>query len=56
MGDRGSILPEEKDFSSSFFVQTSSEAHPASYPIGGFFPMGKARLGRDSDHLSRLLP
>jgi hypothetical protein len=33
-------------------VQTSSGAHPASYPMctGGPFPGGKARLGRDADH------
>jgi hypothetical protein len=30
----------------------ASGAHPASYPmgIGGFFPWGKARPGRDADH------
>jgi hypothetical protein len=33
-------------------VQTSSEVHPASYPMGtgGRFPGGKARPGRDADH------
>jgi hypothetical protein len=33
---------ETKAFSSSFFVQTGSEAHPATYPIGtvGSFPRG----------------
>jgi hypothetical protein len=33
-------------------VQTSSGAHPASYPMGtgGPFPGGKARQGRDADH------
>jgi hypothetical protein len=40
-------------FSSSFCVQTSSEAHPA-YPMGtgggGPFPGGKARPGCDADH------
>jgi hypothetical protein len=37
------------DFSMS---KTSSEAHPASYPIciGGPFPGRKARPGRDVDH------
>jgi hypothetical protein len=33
-------LPEAMDFSYSFFVQTSSEAHPVSYPMvtgGPFF-------------------
>jgi hypothetical protein len=41
-----------EDFSSGLCVQTGSEAHPASYPIGtgGPFPGGKARLGRDADH------
>jgi hypothetical protein len=38
---------EAKDFSSSFFVQTSSEAHPDSYSMS---TGGKARLGRDADH------
>jgi hypothetical protein len=42
-----------KDFSSSLSVQTSSGAHPASCTMGtgGSFPGGKARLGRDADHL-----
>jgi hypothetical protein len=33
-------------------VQTSSEAHPASYPMdtGGPFQEGKARPGRDAGH------
>jgi hypothetical protein len=41
-----------EDFSSSPCVQTGSEAHPASYPMGtgGPFPGGKARPGRDADH------
>jgi hypothetical protein len=41
-----------KDFSSSLCVQTGSEAHPASSPVGtgGPFPGGKARSGRDADH------
>jgi hypothetical protein len=31
-------LAEAKDFSSTACVQTSSEAHPISYPVGtGFF-------------------
>jgi hypothetical protein len=44
---------EAKDSSSSLCVQTSCEAHPASYPvdIGGPFPGAKARPGRDVDHL-----
>jgi hypothetical protein len=43
---------EAEDFSSSPCVQTGSEAHPASYPMGtgGHFPGGKARPGRDADH------
>jgi hypothetical protein len=41
-----------EDFSSSPCVQTSSGAHPASYPMGtgGPFPGGKVRPGRDADH------
>jgi hypothetical protein len=41
-------LAGAKDFSSSLCVQTSSEAHPASYPMGirGPFPGGVKR-GRD---------
>jgi hypothetical protein len=44
--------PTGADFSSSPCIQTSSEAHPASYPMGtgGPFPGGKARPGRDADH------
>jgi hypothetical protein len=43
---------EAKDFSSSLFDQTSSEAHPASYPMGtrGPFSGDKPRPGRDADH------
>jgi hypothetical protein len=43
---------EAEDFSSSPCVQTGSETHPASYPMGtgGPFPGGKARQGRDADH------
>jgi hypothetical protein len=36
-------------------VQTSSEAHPALYPVGTywwFFPRGKAQPGHDTDYLS----
>jgi hypothetical protein len=36
-----------EDFFSSPYVQTGSEAHPASYPMG---TGGKARPGRDADH------
>jgi hypothetical protein len=41
-----------KDFSSILCVQTGSEAHPASCPMGtgGPFPGAKARPGRDADH------
>jgi hypothetical protein len=50
--DRGSIPDRAEDFSSSLCVQTGSEAHPASYPMGtgGPFPGGKARHGRAADH------
>jgi hypothetical protein len=43
---------EAKDFSSILFVQTGSEAHPASCTMGtgGPFPGTKARPGRDADH------
>jgi hypothetical protein len=41
-----------EEFSSSLRVQTSSEAHPASYSMGngGPFPEAKARPWRDADH------
>jgi hypothetical protein len=41
-----------QDFPYSLFVQTGSGAHPASCTmgIGGPFPGGKARPGRDADH------
>jgi hypothetical protein len=43
---------EAKNFSCSLCVQTSSEAHPASYPMGdvGPFPGSKARPGSDADY------
>jgi hypothetical protein len=43
---------EAEDFSSSLYVQTGSEAHPASCKMGtgGPFPGGKARQGRDADY------
>jgi hypothetical protein len=43
---------EAEDFSASLCVQTGSGAHPASCPmgIGGLFPGGKERPGRDADH------
>jgi hypothetical protein len=52
-GRPGVRSPEEaKDSSSSLCVQTGSEAHSASYPVGtgGPFPGGKERSGRDADH------
>jgi hypothetical protein len=41
-----------KDFLPSLCVQTSSEAHPASYSVGtgGPFPGGKVQPGHDTDH------
>jgi hypothetical protein len=47
-----------EDFSSSLYVQTGSEAHPASCPMGtgAPFPRGKARPGRDADHSPHLVP
>jgi hypothetical protein len=46
---------EAKYFSSNICVQTSSETHPASYPMGtgGPFPGGEARPERDADHSSK---
>jgi hypothetical protein len=43
---------EAKDFSYGLFVQTGSEAHPASCAMGTgrSFPGAKARPGRDADH------
>jgi hypothetical protein len=39
-------------FSSNLYIQTSSGAHPASFPVdtGDPFFGGKARPGRDADH------
>jgi hypothetical protein len=47
-------LAGAKDFSPSLCVQTTSEAHPASYPLGtgGPFSGGKVQLGYDADHLT----
>jgi hypothetical protein len=52
LDNRHRIPARGKDFSSSLCVQTSSEAHPASYPMGtrGPFPRGKERLGHDADY------
>jgi hypothetical protein len=49
---------EAKDISSILCVQTSSEARPASYPMGtgGPFPGDKARPGRDADISLHLMP
>jgi hypothetical protein len=49
---------ETKDFSSNLCVQTGSGAHPASCTMGtgGPFHGGKARPGRDADHLPHLVP
>jgi hypothetical protein len=43
---------EEADLSSGLCVQTGSEAHPASYPVGtgGTIPGRKARSERNADH------
>jgi hypothetical protein len=49
LDDRGSIPAEENDFSSSLCVQTSSEAHPASYPMSTGVKRG--RLVRLTTHL-----
>jgi hypothetical protein len=49
---------EAKDFSSCLYVQTSSDAHLASYTMGngGPFLGGKARPGRDADHSPHPMP
>jgi hypothetical protein len=51
-------VAEAKGFSSSLCVQTRSEAHPASCPMGtgGPFPGGKMRPRRDADHSPNLEP
>jgi hypothetical protein len=43
---------EAKDLSSNLCVQTGSDAHPASCPMGteSPFPGGKELPGRDADH------
>jgi hypothetical protein len=52
LDDRGSIPDTDREFSSSPCVQTGSEAHPASYPLGTRdpFPGGKEWPGHDADH------
>jgi hypothetical protein len=48
---------ETKNFSSSLCIQTNSEAHPASYPMGTGYPLPgcKTRPGRDADHAPHLV-
>jgi len=58
-GATGVRFPAEAKYSfSSPCVQTSSLAHPASYPMGTGDPCpgGKTRPGRDADHEPYLLP
>jgi hypothetical protein len=52
------VRSSAKMFFSSLCVQTSSEALPASCPMGTGvpFPGGKARPGRDADHSLHLVP
>jgi hypothetical protein len=66
MQDLGQILDEDESAQKDYLfdlllkkkslifpcVQTSSRAHPASYPMvtGGPFPGGRTRPGRDADH------
>jgi hypothetical protein len=52
-GDLRSIPGRGKRISSNLCVQTGSGAHPASCTMrtGSSFPGGKARFGRDADHL-----
>jgi hypothetical protein len=56
-GQSGIRFPAEaKDFSFSFCVQTSSEAHRAFYPLStrGPFPRVNVQPGRDANHSSHL--
>jgi hypothetical protein len=58
LDERGSIPCGSKGFFfSSLFVQTSSEARPASCPVGTGGPLQqvKARPGRDPDHSPHLV-
>jgi hypothetical protein len=52
LDDRASIPGRGEGFSCNLCVQTSSKAHPASYPMssGGTSPGCKARPGRDANH------
>jgi hypothetical protein len=46
LGGRGSIPGRGKDFTTSLCVQTSSKAHPASYPMGTGNPVSGGKRGR----------
>jgi hypothetical protein len=52
LDDRGSIPGRGKVFFLSLCVQTKSEDHPVSYPMGtgSPFPGDTARTGRNADH------
>jgi hypothetical protein len=53
LAERNSIPGRGKQlFLQPLVVQTSSEAHPASHPMGtgGSFPRGKTQPGREADH------
>jgi hypothetical protein len=54
LDDRGSISSRGKSVSCRLCVQTTSDAHPASYPMGteGSFPEVKGGQGNDADHSS----
>jgi hypothetical protein len=49
---------QRQGFFSSLYVQTTSRAHPVTYPMGtvGPFPGGKVRPGRDADNSPHLVP
>jgi hypothetical protein len=53
LDDRGLIPGRGRGFSSSLCVQTSSEVHPASCPMGAW---GKGQPEHDTVHLPHLLP
>jgi hypothetical protein len=46
LDDQASIPGRAKDFSCSLYVHTSSEAHPASYPMGTGGPTTGVKRGR----------
>jgi hypothetical protein len=54
--DRAFISGRGKGYFLNLSVQTGSEAHPASCPVGAGGPLsgGKARPGRDADHSPHL--